>query len=94
LAGYFRCGEFDCEGTFARITFDRGTVTWSDFKTATYEQSVAIGPFRTKRKVYEAALRAYWLHSCARNEGDEALRVATSLQPLERAHGLLVHLEV
>jgi hypothetical protein len=53
------CGNFGCGGAFARITFDRGTVIWSDFKTATYEQSVAIGPFRIKRKVYEAALRAY-----------------------------------
>lgn len=39
-------------------TFDRGIVTWSDFKTANYERSVNLGPFNFRQKTYEAALRA------------------------------------
>ena len=53
------CGEFGCGGASARITFASGTVTWDDFRTATYEQPVDLGPFLFKQQEYEAALRAY-----------------------------------
>ncbi len=53
------CGEFGCGGASAHITFDLGTVTWGDTRTATYEQPVDLGPFRLKRQAYEAALQAH-----------------------------------
>jgi hypothetical protein len=53
------CGEFGCGGASARITFERSTVIWGDFRTATHERPVKLGPFRFKRRDYEVALRGY-----------------------------------
>jgi hypothetical protein len=53
------CGQFGCGGASARITFERATVAWGDFRTATYQKPVALGPFRFKRHHYEEALRTY-----------------------------------
>ena len=53
------CGEFGCGGGSARITFERSTVIWGDFRTATHEKTVSLGPFRFRRRDYDAALRAY-----------------------------------
>src|SRR4029079_14882580 len=50
------CGFFPCGGGTARITFDRDTVTWSEFSVANSRQRVELSSFEFARNEYEERL--------------------------------------
>jgi hypothetical protein len=51
------CGEWDCWPLTARVTVDRRTVRWSDFRTGHRPWDLTgIGPFTFDRAQYEGAL--------------------------------------
>lgn len=49
------CGIFGCGGGYARVTFTADTVIWTDFRSATHDRPVSVGPFTFGRDQYETA---------------------------------------
>ena len=65
------CGELGCGGVVARIEFVPDTVTWSDFRHASYLTTQGLGSFVFSRSRYEEALAAaagehHQLRRCSR----------------------------
>ena len=51
------CTVYGCGGSYARITFERDVVVWSDFHNEGTDEPVDTGPFVFNRKQYEQVCR-------------------------------------